>query len=51
MVYITGDTHRSDLGRFETFCTLRPQLSKRDYMIVAGDFGGVWSEQTFEYDL
>ncbi len=51
MIYITGDTHRSDLGRFQTFCTLRPQLSKRDYMIVAGDFGGVWSEKTLEYDL
>lgn len=51
MIFITGDTHRSDLGRFQHFCILHPELSKRDYMIVAGDFGGVWAENTLEHDL
>ena len=51
MVFVTGDTHRSDLGRFDAFCRQYPCLSKNDYMIVAGDFGGVWSEKTLERDL
>ena len=51
MIFVTGDTHRSDLGRFGAFCEGHPDLTKNDYMIVAGDFGGVWSEKTFECDL
>lgn len=45
MIYITGDTH-CDFSRFETeeFPT-QEELTKEDYVIVCGDFGGVW---TFE---
>lgn len=42
MNYITGDTH----GEFSRFSSKRfPQgreLTKQDYVIIAGDFGGVW---------
>ncbi len=46
-VYVTGDQH----GGFQRFTTKDlPQLKwmdRDDYMIVAGDWGGVWSgEQT-----
>ena len=51
MIFVTGDTHRSDLGRFDRFCAEYPGLTKDDYMIIAGDFGGVWSEKTLERDL
>ncbi len=51
MVFVTGDTHRSDLGRFDGFCKQYPFLTKADYMIIAGDFGGVWSKKTLECDL
>lgn len=51
MIFVTGDTHRSDLGRFGAFCGAHPDLTKNDYMIVAGDFGGVWSAKTLERDL
>lgn len=42
MIYVTGDTH-GDFGRFAT--KRWPQqktLSRDDYVIVCGDFGGVW---------
>lgn len=41
-IYVTGDLHgdfsRFEPGRFPVLDT----LSKRDYVIVCGDFGGVW---------
>ena len=51
MIYVTGDTHRTDLDRFVHFCREHPGLSKRDYMIVTGDFGGVFFRETLEEDL
>lgn len=42
MIYITGDTH-SDFRRFNKFIfTEQNEMSKEDYCIIAGDFGGVW---------
>ena len=45
MIYITGDCH----GNFERFNTdIFPEqleMNKEDYVIICGDFGGVW---TFE---
>ena len=42
MVYITGDTH----SEFERFSSRRfPQqkeMTRADYLVVCGDFGGVW---------
>ena len=42
MIYITGDTHR-DFVRFEK-CNFPEQkeMTKDDYVIILGDFGGVW---------
>ena len=43
MIYVTGDCHQD----FEKFSTRnfpeQKQLTKEDYVIVCGDFGGVWS--------
>lgn len=42
MIYITGDTHAS----FDRFSTKRfpeqKQMTKDDYVIICGDFGGIW---------
>lgn len=51
MIFITGDTHRRDYKRIQQFCEDHPELSKKDYIIIAGDFGGVWAEDTLEHDL
>ena len=45
MIYITGDTH-SDFSRFnEDNFPIQTEMTKDDYVIICGDFGGVW---TFE---
>lgn len=42
MIYITGDTH-ADFGRFTTRRFPKQQrMNKNDYLIICGDFGGVW---------
>lgn len=51
MIYVTGDTHRTDLISIEVFCNNHPELTKEDYIIIAGDFGGVWAKETLERDL
>ena len=42
MIYITGDCHK-DFSRFtlENFPEQK-QMTKDDYVIICGDFGGVW---------
>ena len=45
MVYITGDTH-ANFSRFEEDkFQIQKEMTKNDYVIICGDFGGVW---TFE---
>ena len=45
MIYITGDTH-SDFSRFtEENFPIQSEMTEDDYIIICGDFGGVW---TFE---
>ena len=51
MIYITGDTHsdfsRFDIDRFH----IQNKMTKNDYVIICGDFGGVWNylvESTYE---
>lgn len=45
MIYITGDTH-SNFSRFtEENFPIQSEMTKDDYVIICGDFGGVW---TFE---
>lgn len=44
MIFITGDTHMPiDMGKLsrERF-PIQDQLTKDDYVIICGDFGGVW---------
>lgn len=42
-IYITGDTH----GGFQRFTTRNfpklKEMSREDYVIIVGDFGGVWA--------
>ncbi len=52
MIYITGDTHgQYDFAKLIRFADAHPELTKRDFMIIAGDFGGVWDAKTLEEDL
>ena len=52
MIYVTGDTHGEyDFGKLIKFAYAHPSLTKQDYVIIAGDFGGVWSPQTLEVVL
>ncbi len=51
MIYVTGDTHRTDLFYIHCFCDEHPELKKNDYIIITGDFGGVWAKETLERDL
>ena len=42
MIYITGDTH-SDFRRFSRrVFPEQEDMTKEDYVIIAGDFGGIW---------
>ncbi|MBE6737274.1 MAG: hypothetical protein E7566_01275 [Ruminococcaceae bacterium] len=45
MIYITGDTH-GDIKRFKK--RELKKLSKKDYLIVCGDFGFLWDESETE---
>ena len=52
MIFITGDTHgRIDFSKLQIFAEEHPELSKNDYIIIVGDFGGGWSEKTLEKDI
>ncbi len=52
MIYITGDTHgQHDFVKLLYFADAHPELTKKDYVIIAGDFGGVWSERGLETTL
>ena len=43
MIYITGDTHADFKGRFSTQnFPQQKEMTKDDYLIICGDFGGVW---------
>ncbi|MDE6690388.1 MAG: metallophosphoesterase [Clostridia bacterium] len=50
-IYVTGDMHGTDLLAIHNFCDNRPELTKEDYIIIAGDFGGVWYEDILKEDL
>ena len=47
MIYITGDTHGIiDWGKINTSrFPEQKDLTKDDYLIVLGDFGGVWGDK------
>ncbi len=47
MIYVTGDTHGLiDFDKLFFFALQRPKLTKQDYVIICGDFGGVWGDLT-----
>ncbi len=49
MIFVTGDTHGiADIEKLRRFSEETSNLTKADYMIVLGDFGGVWSEATLD---
>ena len=51
MILVTGDTHGTiDYNKIHILNN-RHILSKQDYLIIAGDFGGVWNKNTLEQDL
>lgn len=44
MIYITGDCH-SEFGRFsKEIFPEQEEMTKRDFIIICGDFGGVWNK-------
>ena len=52
MIYVTGDTHgQIDFYKLQIFAGEHPALTKEDYVIIAGDFGGVWDSRTLDEDL
>jgi len=51
-IYVTGDTHGGiDFMKLAALAMKVKGLTRDDYVIVAGDFGGVWSKGTLERDL
>lgn len=51
MIFVTGDTHGDLLGRFDTL--IFPQqitLTKKDFVIVCGDFGGLWKQKEDDFE-
>ena len=42
-IFLTGDTH-GDFTRFKSKAVKDLSLTKDDFMIICGDFGGVWSD-------
>lgn len=52
MIFVTGDTHgRTDFAKLLWLVHEHPNLTKDDYVIIAGDFGAVWDKETLEEDL
>ncbi|HIW39894.1 MAG TPA: metallophosphatase family protein [Candidatus Eubacterium pullicola] len=49
MIYITGDCH-ADFTRFKTsIFPEQKEMTKEDYVIICGDFGGVWQQENGRY--
>ena len=45
MIYITGDCH-ANFNKFDkTRFPIQEEMTKGDYVIICGDFGGVWNYQ------
>lgn len=51
-IFVTGDTHGlQDFNKLHIFAGQHPELTENDYVIIAGDFGAIWSEQTLVQEL
>jgi hypothetical protein len=52
MIFVTGDTHGGhDCNKLLTLKQKNPALTREDFVIVAGDFGGVWSKGELQRNL
>lgn len=52
MIFVTGDTHGNiDFAKLKRLESQYPDLGESDYVIIAGDFGAVWDEETLDKDL
>ena len=52
MIFVTGDTHGlQDYNKLHLFAGRHPGLTKDDYVIIAGDFGAIWSNETLVEEL
>lgn len=52
MIFVTGDTHgHTDFAKLLCLICEYPNLTKNDYVIIAGDFGAVWDKVTLDEDL
>lgn len=50
MIYATGDTH-ADFRRFSSQnFPEQKQMSRNDYVIICGDFGGIWDDSKQQKD-
>lgn len=48
MIFITGDCHGS-FGKFtQKHFSVQKSLTKEDYVIICGDFGGIWSNESLD---
>lgn len=44
MIFVTGDRHRN-FDRFKSILfPEQKEMTKNDYVIICGDFGGVWDK-------
>ena len=44
-IFVTGDIHASyDIAKLSESCFDTAGLTKDDYVIICGDFGGVWDD-------
>ena len=45
MMFVTGDTHAEFRNRFNTGAfPEQKQMTKDDYLVICGDFGGIWDK-------
>ncbi|MEE0718854.1 MAG: hypothetical protein U0M39_09200 [Oscillospiraceae bacterium] len=44
MIYATGDTHGNFQRLEPEHFPEQAQMTRDDYMIICGDFGGVWED-------
>ncbi len=52
MIFITGDTHGdAHFIKLKELSKKRKSLTRNDYVIIAGDFGGVWYKGRYNQDL
>lgn len=50
MIYVTGDCH-GDFRRFSTKNFFEQlEMTREDYVIILGDFGGVWENEESKYE-